>query len=85
MGDYNICCWKPHPLISSNVNQKLQHNYFLWMPESPFSSHYSVVSFSMLILVLRILMSYDYQLTEQPANYDLYKNDATFILLISGT
>lgn len=27
--------------------------------------------------VLRTLMSYDYQLTEQLANYDLYKNDAT--------
>lgn len=30
-----------------------------------------------LLQVLRILMSYDYQLTEQLANYDLYKNDAT--------
>lgn len=30
-----------------------------------------------LFQVLRILMSYDYQLTEQLANYDLYKNDAT--------
>ena len=30
-----------------------------------------------LFQVLKILMSYNYQLTEQLANYDLYKNDAT--------